>query len=96
VQNARQTEIDRLKATGKRDMLQFWLAIFGWLAPVSIVSYIVMYGLPKGVSADAAALMGGFVGIIIGEYKTIYQYFFGSSRGSEQKTELLSRAEPIK
>lgn len=96
VQNARAREVEIFKVTGRRDKLQFWLALAGVLCPVSLVTWLVIQGLPKGLSNEGAALIGGFIGIIIGEYKTIYGYFFGSSKGSELKTEMLSKAEPIK
>jgi hypothetical protein len=38
------------------------------------------------MTPEVALLVGGFVGIIIGEYKTIPAYFFGSSKGSADKT----------
>lgn len=86
IQNSRSREIEFVRTTGKRDYLQAVLAIFGWLAPVGLIVFLLVFGLPTEISADAAALIGGFIGIIISEYKTIYQYFFGSSKGSEQKT----------
>jgi len=91
IQSARTREIEITKTTGRRDSLQFSLAVAGWLAPVFLIFWLLVKGLPSGMSADAAALVGGFLGIIISEYKTIYQYFFGSSKGSEHKTELLAR-----
>ncbi len=95
VQSARQREVEIVKTMGRRDMLQFWLAWFGWAAPVGMVIYLLVRGLPQGMSPEAAAMIGTFIGIIIGEYKTIYQYFFGSSKSSEIKTEMLSKAPPI-
>ena len=88
VQGARQREVEITKVTGKRDALQFCLAIFGVSAPVFLIIYLIKWGMPT-MSAEMAFLVGGFIGIIIGEYKTIFGYFFGSSRGSAEKTNLL-------
>jgi hypothetical protein len=92
VQNARQREIEIVKTTGKRDVLQFGLAVLGVLCPLTLVVLLLVKGLPQMNPAEAA-LVGGFVGIIIGEYKTIFQYFFGSSKGSEVKTTMLANKQ---
>jgi hypothetical protein len=91
VKDARAREIEVTKITGKRDTLQFGLAVLGVIGPLSLVTYMIVKGLPGGMSTDAAAMIGAFIGIVIGEYKTIFQYFFGSSKGSQVKTEFLEK-----
>jgi len=91
ISNARAREVEIVRLTGKRDVLQFGLAVLGVLGPISLVAYMVMKGLPSGMTPEAAAMVGAFIGIIIGEYKTIYQYFFGSSKGSALKSEFMEK-----
>lgn len=91
VQNARQREVGIVRVTGKRDVLQFGLAVLGVLCPLALVILLLVMGLPKMDSAQAA-LVGGFVGIIIGEYKTVFQYFFGSSQGSAMKSQAMQKS----
>jgi hypothetical protein len=87
--SARSREVEFVKATGRRDTLQAVLAIFGVCASVGLICALIFYGLPA-MTPEAAALVGGFIGIIISEYKTVFQYFFGSSRGSDRKTDIMS------
>lgn len=91
ISNARAREVEIVRLTGKRDVLQFGLAVLGVLGPISLVAYMVIRGLPSGMTPEAAAMVGAFIGIIIGEYKTIYQYFFGSSKGSALKSEFMEK-----
>ena len=90
IQSARQREVEVTKATGKKDVLQLLLALFGVMAPTGLIIYLIRFGLPI-MPAETALMVGGFLGIIIGEYKTIFGYFFGSSAGSGKKSEAIEQ-----
>lgn len=94
VQSARQREVEITKATGRKDMFLFILAGFGIGIPATMVGWMLFVGFPK-MDPATAALIGGFAGIIIGEYKTIFNYFFGSSKSSASKDVLLANSMPI-
>ncbi len=84
IQSARQREVSIVQATGKHDALHFCLAVFGVLCPVALIFYLMAVGLPK-MDQGTAVMVGGFIGVIIGEYKTIFGYAFGSSQSSKDK-----------
>lgn len=85
VQSARSRQVEHEKITGGTDKFFYALAVWSVAAPVGLLAFLIYYGLPK-MSAEIALLIGGFVGIIIGEYKTVMGYFFGSSAGSTAKS----------
>lgn len=43
-----------------------------------------------------ANLVGTVIGYVMSEAKQVLAYYFGSSAGSDRKTELLSQAEPVR
>lgn len=92
IQSARQREVDIVKATGKRDINLYmlsWVIVLGFFG---LVALLIFKELPKDSNGVIFMLFGalgsGFTGII--------GYFFGSSKSSADKTELLAKAEPIK
>jgi len=91
--NARDNQSAREKATGHADYFLYVLAAWCVIAPVGIIGYLVLNGLPQ-LETGVAALVGGFIGIIIGEYKTITGYFFGTSKSSRDKNDLLYKSTP--
>ena len=90
VANARSREIEITKTTGKKDITVMVLAYWGVFAPVAIVIYLMICGLPK-LSPEVSMLVGGLIGMIVGEYKTVYGYFLGSSSGSKLKSEQMDK-----
>ena len=89
VQNARNRQIEHEKATGKTDRNLYALAWWCVACPVALLSFMIYYGLPE-MKSEVALLVGGLIGIIIGEYKTVIGFFFGSSKSSSDKTKLMA------
>ncbi len=92
VQSARQREVETTKATGKRDINQYvlaWVVIAGFFG---LVGLLIFHEVPQDQSGVVYMLFGalaaGFTGIM--------GYYFGSSKGSSEKTDLLAKAEAIK
>lgn len=95
-----QTEVDdrasaRQREMGVRDIMPKLLAgaaVAGALA----VSGIIITGHATAMKdATTAALAGSIVGYLFNEVKQVYSYYFGSSSGSDRKTELLAQAPPV-
>ncbi len=91
VQSARNREIETTKATGKRDMNMFilaWVIIGGWLG--AIVALIVL----KILAPDSQVATDPILSMLFGSLSTnagmVVGYFFGSSRGSDNKNNLLA------
>ncbi len=86
VQNARMTEIARMKVTGKKDTNLYvlaWTFIIGFFV---LMGFLMFQHVPTEnvgpVNQLFGALAGG-VGLVLG-------YFFGSSKGDDHKTEILA------
>lgn len=77
--NARNREIEITKSTGSKDKLLMVLAVLGIVMPLAIIGYLIFSNKPVD------ALVAGFVGIIIGSYTQVFNYYFGSSSGSKSK-----------
>jgi len=91
VQNARQREIETTKATGKRDANMFilaWVVIGGWLG--AIIALIVL----KVVAPESEIATDPILSMLFGSLSTnagmVVGYFFGSSRGSDNKNAMLA------
>jgi hypothetical protein len=91
MQDARKTEIERTKVTGKRDVNLYVLA---WTVVVSFFitcGILIFVKMPEGQSNIVYMLLGtlgtGFI--------TVLSYFFGSSKGSADKTVLLAEKTEI-
>ncbi|MFA5423054.1 MAG: hypothetical protein WC374_04285 [Phycisphaerae bacterium] len=90
--DARKLESDVTKSTGKQDKsgVAFdWLIILGFFA--TLICYMF-----SDVPQDQAGNLGLLIGALISAFVTVIQYRRGSSMSSAWKTELLSKAEPIK
>lgn len=60
-------------------------------------SFIAMVGATLlGYTKIDSVLAGTLVGYLSAKAEQVLAYYFGSSSGSKQKTELLARADPIK
>jgi hypothetical protein len=86
VQNARQREIEMMKA-GKRDWFQTIVGSIG-LIMLGFVLYVLVY---KHIPDDNKTLFMHFIGIIEGVALSIFNYYFGSSKGSSDKTKLIGK-----
>lgn len=92
VASARQREVDTTKATGKRDINLYTLA---W---VLVVGFFVLVGtlIFKELPKDSNGVIFMLFGTLATGFGCVTQYFFGSSKSSQEKTSLLAQAEPIK
>lgn len=67
------------------------------LAYAVVVAFILMVGLVLfGQAKVESVLAGTLVGYLSAKAEQVLAYYFGSSKGSAEKTNLLARAEPIK
>lgn len=89
-------EIDDIKSAREREVnvKDFTNRI---LAYSVVGAFLAMVGgTLLGYAKVDSVLAGTLVGYLSAKCEQILAYYFGSSRGSQQKTELLARAEPIK
>lgn len=89
--SARRREIETTRTTGKRDINLYLLAWLGVLGYLALIVYIIHWGLPK-MSNELALMVGNLIGIVGAKYSGIYDYFFGSSKGSADKNRFLTGA----
>ncbi|MGO9314536.1 MAG: peptidoglycan DD-metalloendopeptidase family protein [Syntrophobacteraceae bacterium] len=85
--DARQREIDIVKATGKKDTNLYvlaWVIVAGFF----VLTGILMFFGVKDPSSNAVVnlLFGG----LVSGFATVLGYFFGSSKGSAEKNALLA------
>lgn len=86
VQDARAREIEYVKA-GKRDWFQTIIGSAG-IIMLGFVLYVLVY---KHIPDDNRTLFVHFLGIIEGVALSIFNYYFGSSKGSKDKTNMLGK-----
>jgi hypothetical protein len=90
--SARGREVEMTKATGKRDGNLYALAWLGILGYLAIIIYLIGWGLPK-MTAEIALMVGNLIGIVGAKYSGIFDYFFGSSKGSADKTAIMATSK---
>ena len=67
------------------------------LAYSIVGAFIAMVGAALlGYAKVESALAGTLVGYLSAKCEQVLAYYFGSSRGSEAKTDLLAKAQPVK
>lgn len=93
VGSARQRQIEHEKNTGKSDKNLYALAWLGILGYLGLIIYIIHWGLPDMTPA-VALMVGNLIGIVGSKYSGIYDYFFGTSKSSAEKTKLLG-SQPL-
>lgn len=86
VQSARHREVNITTATGKKDIGLYALA---WTVVLGFLATIVVLGVVENPFTDNQV---GFIllGALAAGFGTVLNYFFGSSRGSKDKTSLVS------
>jgi len=95
VQNARAREVDTTKSTGKRDINMFilaWCIIGGFFGAIIALIALKIVAPANTVATDPilSMLFGSLstnAGLVVG-------YFFGSSRGSDTKTDMIYNGGP--
>ena len=87
VQNARQREVDVTRATGETNWPIYVLAGIIVSGFFILVGILFKYTIPDGSREVAYMLFGS----LSAGFGAVLQYFFGSSKGSADKTALLSK-----
>ncbi len=92
VQSARQRQIEVEKATGKRDVNLYvlaWTIIGGFLGLTGLLLYYSYLG--KQI-ADQTGVLYMLLGTLSTSFGMVVGYFFGSSRGSAEKSIAIERS----
>lgn len=71
-----------------RENIMVILAIVGVIAPLSLLGILIYK------EVEPSALVAGFIGVVVGSYSMIFQYYFGSSSGSKAKQEMIDKIVP--
>lgn len=71
-----------------RDNIMIILAIIGVIAPLSLLGILIYK------EVEPTALVAGFIGVVVGSYSMIFQYYFGSSSGSKSKQDMIDKIVP--
>ena len=85
-QNARSRQVETEKATGKKDINLYILAYIAVVGFFGIIAMVMLVPLPTG----SGELIFFLLGALTANYNSVYNYFFGSSKGSADKTEQLA------
>lgn len=85
IADARGREMEIAKVTGKRDIFQYGLAAAVVIGFLIMVCYVI-----KGGTTIESALAGTLIGYVSAKADQVVVYFFGSSKGSADKTNLLA------
>jgi len=91
IQNARTMHTETTKATGHRDTNLYilaWVIIVGFF---SLTGLLIFKAMPQGSSQAIYMLFGGLVGYC----GAVVQFFFGSSKSSQEKTDIIAKSQPI-
>lgn len=92
VQSARNMNVETTKATGKRDINLYtlaWIIVIGFFG---LVGLLIFKEIPK----DSNGVIYLLFGALAAGFSSVLGYFFGSSKGSSDKTDIIAKAEPIK
>ena len=87
IQNARAREVEIVKTTGKRDINQYvlaWTLIAGFFALLAVLMF-------RALPADSTGVIFMLFGALSAGFGQVTSYFFGSSKGSSEKTALLTQ-----
>lgn len=95
VQSARQRQVEHEKITGKSDRNLYvlaWTLVVGFFLLTGGLLYFSYIGKPI---SDSTGVLFMLMGTMATAFGGVIQYFFGSSKSSNDKTELLAKAQPI-
>jgi len=90
VQDARRREIQVISATGRRDWLFLALAIIVVVGFFTLVIMAVI-GSFNGKTFSSNGALNQLFGALVAGFTMVLSYFFGSSKGSDEKTNLMER-----
>jgi len=95
IADARARERAIVEATGKKDVNLYVLAylfVSGFFITTIAMSWLLILGkIPEDIPQGATMLLGMLFGTLTAGVGAIMQYFFGSSKSSKEKTELLAQ-----
>jgi hypothetical protein len=86
-QSARAADVEKTKATGRRDYALYSLAALITVGFFSLTGVLCFVALPEGSTQAVFLLFGS----LAGAFGSVVGYFFGTSKSSSEKTELLVR-----
>jgi len=97
IQDARNRQVQVERATGKRDINLYvlaWVIIGGF---IGLIAALIVLELVFARTVSANPLISLLVGSLSTDAGMVVGYFFGSSKGSAEKTELMAgiRGRPI-
>ena len=90
VQSARNREVETTKVTGKGDYNLYalsWVVILGFLGVVIILLFV-------DVPADQTNVLYALLGTLGAGFMLVLQYFYGSNKSSETKTDMIYNSTP--
>lgn len=88
IQSARTRQVESEKATGSRDFNLYFLAWVNVGGFFAVLVAVIVCDMPAGEVAKTALAM--LFGALISGYKDVLGYFFGSSKSSADKTQLMA------
>jgi len=74
----------------RKQYVRGFLAMFVAVGFMGIIILLAIRNLPE-MSKEIVMLFGTIVGGLLATFKDVYGYYFGSSQGSDDKTEILGR-----
>ena len=83
--SARNREVEMTRATGKRDVMQVITGVIG----LSAFTLIVVAGLFLPI--ENLEFFNAILGYVMGVSSTIFAYYYGSSKGSADKTTMIGK-----
>lgn len=86
ISDARSREVAGIQATGKRDAFLYVLATSVVIAFGAICFVLIYEPIPEGANQVVLLLFGG----LVAGFTQVMNYFFGSSKGSKDKTNLMA------
>ncbi len=73
----------------KNSFIEGFLVVTSTVSFVGLVIFIIITGL-NNLDSNTSLLIGTALGTIGSQYQKIYEYYFGSSQGSKEKTETIN------
>jgi len=86
IQSARTREVDIAKYTGGKDLNLYilaWVTVIGFFASFGIFTFV-------GVKNENSVALSLMIGALVSRFGSVYDYFFGSSKGSSDKNKILT------
>jgi len=88
LQNARARQVEHEKATGKTDINLYvlaWSIVIGFFVLIGVMMFVA-------IPSESNNIIYMLFGTLSAGFGSVMQYFFGSSRGSNEKTKILARS----